>query len=257
MTARASVPSLAAAAAILVSVACASGPGPAGTGSSASRPPCADFVPPRRTGIVPVPVPDSFLAARVGGEVVDETTIGSDGAVRTVRSVRARFPELAPYAQAALQKSRFSPATIQGNPVAVRALVPTFVGVSHAVRREPTYDTVWAFVPGGESREAQWQLRGSVSRLTIALRIENPMPAGAEVVAKSASGAERSLWKPALGTPPEDLRETVKTGDFFSAPGDYRIELRAGGKTVNFATLTIAESFETAVVNACEVLKEQ
>jgi len=254
VTARASALSLLAAA-ILLSAACAGGPSP--TGASASRPPCADFVPPHRMGVTNVPVPDSFLAARVGGEVVDETVIGSDGAVRTVRSVRARFPELAPYAQAALQKSRFSPATIQGNPVAVRALVPTFVGVSHAVRREPTYDTVWAFVPGGESREAQWQLRGSVSRLTIALRIENPMPAGAEVVAKSASGAERSLWKPALGTPPEDLRETVKTGDFFSAPGDYRIELRAGGKTVNFATLTIAESFETAVVNACEVLKEQ
>jgi len=252
VTARASA--LSVAAAILLSAACASGPAP--TAAAASRPPCADFVPPQRLGVINVPVPDSFLAARVGGEVVDETVIGSDGAVRTVRAVRARFPELAPYAQAALQKSRFSPATIQGNPVAVRALVPTYVGVSHAVRREPTYDTVWAFVPGGESREAQWQLRDSVSRLTLSLRIENPMPAGAEIVAKSASGAERSLWKPALGTPPQDLRETVKTGDFFSAPGDYRIELRSAGKTVNFATLTIAGSFETAVVNACELVKD-
>jgi hypothetical protein len=240
---------------ILLSLACASGP--ASAGASASRAACADFAPPRRLGPANVHVPDSFLAARVGGEVVDEVVIGSDGGVRAVRSVRARLPELVPFAQASLQKSRFSPATIQGNPVAVRALVPTFVGVSRPVRYEPTHDTIWAFVPGGESRESQWQLRNSVSRLTLSLRIENPMAAGTEIVAKSASGAERSLWKPAFGTPPEDLRETVKTGDFFSAPGDYRIELRAGGKTIAFATLTIAESFETAVVNACDVVKDQ
>jgi hypothetical protein len=235
------------AAAILA--ACASG----GSASAPARPGCPDFVAPARIGPVNVPVPDSFLAARIGGPVVDEVVIGADGAVRTVRSVRARFPELAPYAQAALQRSKFTPATIQGNAVAVRALVPTFVGIAREVRKEPTFDTVWAFVPGGEAREAQWQLRDSVSRLTLALRIENAMPQ-AEVVAKAPDGAERSLWKGSVGTPPADLRETVATGKFFFANGDYRIELRSAGKTVAYALLTIANGHETAIVNACEVL---
>jgi len=240
--------SLVVAAALLA--ACASGP----QGASAAGPACPDFTPPARTGPVSVPVPDSFLAARIGGQVVDEVVIGADGAVRTVRPVRARFPELAPYTRAALQRSKFTPATIQGNPVAVRVLVPTFVGVSVAVRREPTFDTVWAFVPGGESREAEWQLRDSVSRLTLAIRVENAMPNGAEVVAKAPDGAERTLWKGTVATPPADLRETVATGKFFDAPGDYKIELRAGGKTLNSATLTIANGHETSIVNACEPL---
>jgi hypothetical protein len=239
---------LTAAAAMLA--ACAGTP----QGAAAAGPACPDFVPPARTGVSNVPVPDSFLAARIGGQVVDEVVVGADGAVRTVRSVRARFPELAPYAQAALQRSKLTPATIQGNAVAVRVLVPTFVGVATAVRREPTFDTVWAFVPGGESREAQWQLRDGVSRLTLAIRVENAMPGGAEVVAKAPDGAERSLWKGTVATLPADLRETVATGKFFFPTGDYRIELRSGGKTVAYAVLTIANGHETSIVNACEPL---
>lgn len=223
--------------------------------AAAARPGCPDFVPPRRLTAGNVPVPDSFLAARIGGEVVDEVVVGTDGAVRSVRSVRARFPELAPYAQASLQKSRFSAAAIQGNPVAVRALIRTAVGVERPARSEPKFDTIWAYVPGGEPREAQWQLRGSVSRLTIALRVENPMPEGGEIVAKAPGGGEKSLWKlAAIATPPADLRETISTGRLFDASGDFRIELRSGGKTLAFTTLTIADSYEKAVVNACEAM---
>jgi hypothetical protein len=226
-------------------------------GSAATaRPGCRDFVPPRRLGVTNVPVPDSFLAARIGGDVVDEVVVGADGAVRSVRSVRARFPELAPYAQAALQKNRFSPASIQGNSVAVRALVKTTVGVMRPARNEPTFDTVWAYVPGGEPREAQWQLRGSVSRLALVLRIENPMPQGGEVVARTPGGAERALWKVAAPTPAADESATVSTGSFFHASGDYRIELRSGGKALAFTTMTIADSYETAVVNACEAVEK-
>ena len=204
-----------------------------------------------------VPVPDSFLAARIGGDVVDEVVVGADGAVRSVRSVRARFPELAPYAQAALQKSRFSAASIQGNAVSVRALVRTTVGVMRPARSEPTFDTIWAYVPGGEAREAQWQLRGSVARLTLVLRVENPMPEGGEVVARAPGGAEKSLWKlAAIATPPADVRETVSTGGFFHASGDYRVELRSGGKTLAATTLTVADSYETAIVNACEAVEK-
>ena len=233
--------------------ACAGSAPPAGV-AAAAGPGCPDFVPPRRLGAGNVPVPDSFLAARIGGDVVDEVVVGADGAVRSVRPVRARFPELAPYAQAALQKGRFSPAAIQGNPVAVRALVRTSVGVARPARNEPAVDTIWAFVPGGEPREAQWQLRGSVSRLTLVVRIENPLPQGGEVFAKAPGGGERSLWKLAAAAPPADLRETVPAGRFFGAAGDYRIELRAGGKTLAATALTIADSYETAVVNACETV---
>lgn len=225
--------------------------------AAAARPGCPDFVPPRRLGTANVPVPDSFLAARIGGDVVDEVVVGKDGAVRSVRSVRARFPELAPYAQAALQKSRFSAGSIQGNTVAVRALVRTAVGVERPARSEPKYDTIWAYVPGGEPREAQWQLRGGVSRLTLALRVETAMPQGGDVVVKAPGGSEKSIWKvAAISTPPADVRETVSTGRFFDASGDYRIELRSGGKTLAFTTVTIADSFETAVVNACEAVEK-
>jgi len=232
---------------------CASG---ASTAAAPAGPACSDFAPPQRLGIANPPVPDSFLAARIGGEVVDEVVVGADGAVRAVRSVRARFAELAPYAQAALQKTRFTPASIQGNKVASRVLVSTLVGVVRPARKEPTFDTVWAFVPGGQSREAQWQLRDGVSSLTLAVRVENPMPGGGEVVARAPDGAERSLWKLAVPAPPADLRETVSTGRFFHRTGDYRIELRSGGKTIAFSTLTVADSYETAIVNACEPLKK-
>ena len=46
----------------------------------------------------------------------------------------------------------------------------------------------------------------------------------------------------------------MKTGSFFSAAGDYRLELRAGGKPLASTTVTIAAGFETAIVNACEPL---
>jgi hypothetical protein len=230
---------------------CASSPT---TAAAPAGPACPDFTPPQRLGTANPPVPDSFLAARIGGEVVDEVVVEADGAVRSVRSVRARFAELAPYAQASIQKTRFTPGSIQGNKVASRVLVSTNVGVVRPARKEPTFDTVWAFVPGGQSREAQWQLRDAVSSLSLAVRVENPMPGGGEVVAKAPGGTERSLWKLAVSTPPADVRETVSTGSFFHATGDYRIELRSDGKTIAFTTLTIADSYETAIVNACQPL---
>ena len=230
---------------------CAGGPAPAA--SAPSGPACADFRPPQRIGAANVTVPDSFIAARIGGEVVDEVVVGADGEVRAVRTMRARFPELAPYAQASLQKARFSPASIQGNHVASRVLVKTMVGVVRPARREPKSDTVWAFVPGGQSREAQWQLRESVSSVTLVVRVENPMPQGGEVVARAPDGSEHALWKlAAVATPPADVRETVQTGKVFHRSGDYAIELRSAGKTLATTTLTVADRFETAVINGCE-----
>ena len=68
-------------------------------------------------------------------------------------------------------------------------------------------------------------------------------------------GAERTLRKltPKTG-PPGEIRETVKTGDAFAGVGDYRLELRASGKTLASTTVTIAPDFTSAVVNACTPL---
>ena len=68
-------------------------------------------------------------------------------------------------------------------------------------------------------------------------------------------GAERILWKgPPAGSAAE-IRESVKTGGFFARAGDYRLELRAGGRVLATTTLTIAPDFHAAIVNACEPLK--
>ncbi len=200
----------------------------------------------------PLTLPDSFLAARAGGEVVDEVVIGKDGAVGSIRVARSRIPELAPYAEASLKRSRFSPASIEGNPVAARVLVTTPVGIVRKDRTAPVYDSLWAHVPGGESREARWQLAGSVGTLTLSAHRGTAAPEETRIVAVAPDGGERTLWKGASSA--ADVRETVKTGKFFARPGDYRLELRAGSRSLASTALTIAPDFTAAIVNACEPL---
>ena len=65
-------------------------------------------------------------------------------------------------------------------------------------------------------------------------------------------GAEKTLLAIPASAAARDVRETVKAGRFLEAAGDYRVELRAGGKVLASTTLTIASGFETAIVNACE-----
>ena len=77
------------------------------------------------------------------------------------------------------------------------------------------------------------------------------MPQGAEVVAHAPSGSEKKLLSLPASSSPVELRETVPTGRFFSKSGDYHVELKAGGKTLAYTTVTIAPDFKTAVVNAC------
>lgn len=197
-------------------------------------------------------LPDSFLAARVGGEVVDEVVIGKDGAVGTVRMARSLIPTLAPFAEVSLRRSRFSPASIEGNPVAARILVSTPVGLVRHNRPELASDSLWAYVPGGESREARWQLAGSIQRLAIEARAVAVPREGIRIAAVDPDGAERILWKGSPSGSPAEVRETVKTGGFFARPGDYRLELRAGERVLATTTLTIAPDFAAAIVNACE-----
>jgi|RhiMetdeSRZDD1v2_1073273.scaffolds.fasta_scaffold00223_7 hypothetical protein len=230
------------AAALLLSVAPAAKP---------VEPACAGFTPPRRASTPIVTLPASYTAARLGGEVVDEVVISKDGNLASVRLVRARVDLLAPFGEVAVKNSTFTGGAIEGNPVAVRGLVSTVLGTVTAARAEPEYDLLWAYVPEGSSKEARWQLAESVDKLTLTGHVGTPLPQGAEIFARSPSGAEKKLLSLPSSSAPVELRETVSTGRFFAKSGDYRLELKSGGKTLAYTTLTIAPDFKSAIVNAC------
>lgn len=215
------------------------------------EPACAGFTPPRRVSMGTVTLPSSYTAARLGGEVLDEVVIAKDGSLTSLRLVRARVDLLAPFGEVAVKGSTFSGGAIEGNPVAVRGLVANVLGVVTAARIEPEYDLLWAYVPEGASKEARWQLAESVEKLALTAHIGTPLPQGGEIVARSPSGSEKKLFSLPASTSPVELRETVPAGRFFAKSGDYRLELKAGGKTLAYTTLTIAPDFTTAIVNAC------
>jgi hypothetical protein len=228
--------------------ACASVP------AASPDPPCAGFLAPQRLTVGKTQLPDSFLTARVGGEVVDEVVIEKDGSVGAIRAARSRIPELAPFGEASVRHSRFTAASIEGNPVASRILVSTQVGIPPRAHKEYPFDTLWAYVPAGQSREARWQLAGSVERLSLTAHLGTAAPAGARIVAIAPGGAESVIWKGTPAAVPFELRETVKVGNALSTAGDHRLELRAGGKVLASTTVTIAADFTAAIVNACEPL---
>lgn len=230
-------------------LACASAP------AASPAPACSGFTPPVRISQGPSALPASFLAARVGGEVVDEVVIRKDGAVGTVRATHSPIAELAPYAEASVRSSRFSPASIEGNPVAARILVTTPVGIVRQDRSGAASDSLWAHIPGGESREARWQLAGSVEKLAIDARATASPREGIRIAAVAPDGAERILWKGPPSGSAAEIRETVKTGGFFARAGDYRLELRADDRVLATTTLTIAPDFQAAIVNSCEPLQ--
>lgn len=222
---------------------------------SVSAPPCPGFVPPRLVVPGPVSLPPTYTAARLGSEVTEEVVLDKDGAVKQTRLVAAAVGPLAPFAQSSLERSRFSPGSIEGNPVAVRGVITIPVGAVRKLPKEPPYDAVRAFVAAGGSREARWQLAGSVERVTLVAHAGSAAASGgASIVAVAPGGAERVLLAIPAAASPIEIRETVKAGRFFHAAGDYALELRAGGKALASTTLTIAAGFESAVVNACEPL---
>jgi len=224
---------------------------PSAPAANPVEPACAGFTPPRRVSTGTATLPSSYTAARLGGEVVNEVVIAKDGSLTSVRLVRARVDLLAPFGEIAVKGSQFTGGAIEGNPVAVRGLVANVLGTVTAARKEPEYDLLWAYVAEGSSKEARWQLAESVERLTLTGHIGTPLPQGAEVIALAPSGSEKKLLSLPASAAPVELRETVSTGRFFARSGDYRLELKAGGKTLASTTLTIAPDFTTAIVNAC------
>jgi hypothetical protein len=201
-----------------------------------------------------ISLPATYKTARIGGEVVEEIVVERDGSVRGARLVGATFDALVPFAENSLQHSRFSAASIEGNPVAARCVVSTVVGALERMGVPPSFSILRVFVPGGESREARWQLAGSVRRLTLSARIAAPIAEATRLLARAPNGAERSLVTIPASSAAQQLQRTVKTGGFFASPGDYRLEIRQGDKTIASTTFTVASDFTTAVVNVCEPL---
>jgi len=216
--------------------------------------PCAGLVPPQIVASGPISLPPTYVSARLASDVLEEIVVDRDGSVKQTRLLAAAVPLLAPFAQVSLEKSRYTPATIDGHAVAVRGATTVSVGIRPNPLRDGDYDTLRAFV-SGESREALWQLAGSVDRLTLVAHVGSEISSGAAIVAVAPGGEEKTLLAiPASTTRPREVRETVKTGSFFQGAGDYRLELRAGSKVLATTTVTIASGFETAIVNACEPL---
>jgi len=221
------------------------------SGPAAASAPCAGMNPPRRLTTMPVELPASYVAARLGGIVVDEAVIDVEGRVSGLRVVRARVDRLAPFAQKSVEGSRFASASIDANPVATRVQIATTLGIVSKARVEPEYDLVWAHVAGGQSREAQWQLARSVKRLTVTAHLGTRLGQGGDVVAVAPDGKELILVRVPAAEKPIDLSETVSTDRFLWTAGDYRLELRSGGTTLAWTTLTIADDYTRAIVNAC------
>lgn len=229
--------------------------GCASSGPAAATPPCAGLSPPALLAAGPVVLPQTYVSAGLAADVVEEIVVDRDGVVARIQLVATSVAPLAPFAEAALQRAKFAPGRIEGNPVAVRGWIRMPIGsIVKPGRKEPVYDSLRAFVPGGASREARWQLAGSVERLVLVAHVGGAVTQGALIVAVAPGGAEQTLLSVPAATPPLEIRETVKTGRFLSAAGDYRLELRAAGKPLASTTITVAAGFETAIVNSCEPL---
>jgi hypothetical protein len=245
----AAMSSFAALAALAAALGCAAAPS-----ASVAGPACPGFAPPRIITAGPAALPPTWTAARLGCEVTEEIVVDKTGAVKETRLVASAVAPLAPFAQSSLERSRFSPGSIEGNPVAVRGVIALPIGLVRKLPNEPPFDALRVFVAGEEAREARWQLAGSVDRVTLVAHVGSTAEGGASIVAIAPDGAEKVLLTIPAAGPPVEVRETVRAGRFFHEAGDYALQLRAGGKTLAKTTLTIATGFETAVVNACEPL---
>jgi hypothetical protein len=212
------------------------------------------MIAPRVLAVHPSPLPASYLAARLGADLPAEVTVGRDGSIGEAAVRTSDLAILAPFAEVTLSRSLFSAGTLEGNPVAVRVPVQISVGVPNSTRKDLHPAQVWVFVPSGDSREARWQLRDSVSRVALVAHPGSAERQGAMIVGVAPSGAERTLLTLPPSASPQEVRQTVATGKFFASAGDYRLELRVRGNAIAFARFTIAADSEHAIVNACEQL---
>jgi Gram-negative bacterial TonB protein C-terminal len=212
--------------------------------------PCPRFVAarPKFPRVPEYPAP--LLRARMSGESNHEVLVDRLGNVRDVRIVGTTFMVFALSADVALRKSKYFPAVLDGRDVGSRFWVRIPFGVPKDLESSPARNRVSAFVPGKEPARARWQLAGGVHRLTVAADIASVPPNEVSVVAIAPSGAKRVLVRPGTVTS-RQIRASVRTGDFFSKSGEYRVSLRHGDRTIGEGGFTIADDENSAIVNAC------
>ena len=186
----------------------------------------------------------------MSGESTHEVVVDRAGKVRQANIVGTTFMIFALAADAALRKSTYSPAMLEGRPVASRFWVRYPFGVPKDIESTAARNRVTAYVPGSEPSRARWQLSGGIRRLTVAADIASVPPAEVSVVAVGPGGAERVLVPTGRATS-RQIRTTVRTGNFFSKPGEYRVSLRRGETSIGEGGFTVAADEATAVVNAC------
>jgi hypothetical protein len=212
--------------------------------------PCPGFVAarPKFPRVAEYPAP--LLRARMSGESNHEVVVDRLGNVREARIVGTTFMAFALSADVALRKSTYFPALLDGRAVGSRFWVRMPFGVPKDIESSPARNRVTAFVPGSEPARARWQLASGVHRLTVAADVASAPPNEVSVVAIAPSGAERVLVRPGSVTS-RQIRASVRTGDFFSKSGEYRVSLRHGDRTIGEGGFTIADDEDSAIVNAC------
>ena len=194
--------------------------------------------------------PPTALRARMSGESTHEVLVDRDGKVRGVQILGTTFMIFALAANEALSKSLYFPATLDGRPVASRFWVRVPFGIPRGIESSPARNRVTVFVPGDEKPGARWQIAGNVRRLNVVAEFASAPPAEVSIVATAPGGAERVLVRLGSATSRE-IRTSVRTGDFFSKAGEYRISLRQGERTIGVGGFTVAPDEASAVVNTC------
>lgn len=226
------------------------GLGGCATGATEKTASCTGFVPAKPNVLRSPEYPAPAQKMRMSGESTHEVTVDRTGKVRDTRIVGTTFMIFALAADGALRKSTYFAATLDGRPVATRFWVRVPFGVPKDVETSPARNRVTAFVPGDEPARARWQLKKAVDRVTVVGDIASAPPAEVAVVAIAPDKQERVLL-PAGKAKSSNVRATVRTGDFFSGPGEYQVQLRQGDKTIAEGGFTVAEDESSAVVNAC------
>ena len=225
-------------------------------GACATAPPqqgpatCTGFVAARPNLVRSPEYPPPARKAQMSGESTHELTVDSTGRIRDARIVGTTFMVFAQAADAALRKSTYFPATLEGRPVASRFWVRIPFGAPKNLESSTARNRVTAFVPGTEPARARWQLKDAVDRVTLAGAVASAPAAEVSVVGIAPDRSERVLLPPGKSESGR-VHATVETGDFFSRAGEYQIQLRHGDRIIAEGGFTVAEDEITAVVNAC------
>ncbi len=217
--------------------------------------PCAGLHPPAAVRVVPLDVPPTFAAARVAAEVPAEVVVNTDGTVGEAAVRTAELGMLAPFAEETLKRGSFSPGTLENNPAAVRLPVRVPIGTPRHPDEAHAAPEIWVYVAPGQSREARWQLRNSVSNVTLVGHVLKLPAPGGSVVAVAPDKQVRTLLTIPASDAPQEILQTVSAGKVFADAGEYRVELRgSNGLALASARFTVSDDYRGAVINACETL---